>query len=96
MYEALKEKLFKCIEEHRDESVELLKKTINFPTTVGHEGEAQLFYAKMLEDLGMEMDIFETDLEEIKAKYDIVTSRKTFKGSPMVMAYQNEIGRAHV
>lgn len=92
MYEALKEKLFKSIECHRDETIALLKQTINFPTTVGQEGEAQLFYAKKLEDLGMEMDVFETNLDEIKSKFDIVTSRKTFKGSPMVMGYQKGTG----
>jgi acetylornithine deacetylase len=92
MYEALKETLFASIEAHRDETVELLKKTISFPTTAGREGDAQRYYAGLLEELGMEVDVFETDLDEIKSKFDIVTSRETFEGSPMVVGYQKGCG----
>ena len=38
------------------------------------------------------MDVFETDLEDIKKKYDIVTSRETFKGSPMVCGFKKGAG----
>lgn len=92
MYEALKEKLYACIDAYREETVELLKKTINFPTTVGQEGECMYYYADLLKDLDFQMDVFETDLDDIKKKYDIVTSRETFKGSPMVLGVKKGTG----
>jgi len=61
----MEEKILANIEEKEGEIIELLRKVIRIPSLTGEEGEAQEFLATYLKDLGMEVDIWEPDIEEI-------------------------------
>ncbi|KGA95577.1 acetylornithine deacetylase [Alkalihalobacillus alcalophilus ATCC 27647 = CGMCC 1.3604] len=77
-----KKKVEKLIERYKDEYFHHLCQLINFESTYGHELEAQLYLKKILEDLQMEIDIFEPDLDKLKEHSAYLSARQTFNGSP--------------
>jgi len=55
--------------EKEAEFVELLRKVIKIPSQTGEEGEAQEFLSKYLKDLGLQVDEWEPDIEEMFRKF---------------------------
>ena len=65
----MEEKILTNIEEKKSEYVELLQKVIQISSLTGEEGEAQGFLAKYLKDLGLQVDVWEPDIEEMFNKF---------------------------
>lgn len=61
----MEEKILAVIEDKEKEIIELLRKVIRIPSLTGEEGEAQEFLAHYLRSLGMEVRVWEPDIEEI-------------------------------
>jgi acetylornithine deacetylase len=81
---SVKEKVFNKIDENKEEIVKALQELIRFPSTAGNEKQAQMYYASLLKELSMEVDVYEPDVEEIKKNFFVVTDRTDFKESPNV------------
>lgn len=63
------EKILTKVEEKKKEIIELLRKVIQIPSLTGEEGEAQEFIADYLKQLGLRVDVWEPDIEEIFDKF---------------------------
>ncbi|WP_413381063.1 peptidase [Alkalihalobacillus sp. 1P02AB] len=77
-----KKRVERLIEQYKEEYFQHLCQLINFESTFGQEFEAQMYLKKIVEDLQMEIDIFEPDLDELKEHSAYLSARQTFNGSP--------------
>nr|MDO8044406.1 ArgE/DapE family deacylase [Candidatus Baldrarchaeota archaeon] len=89
MVSSLEEKIIKTIDERRDEIIQLLKDLIRIPSITGEEGKCQEFVAKKLEEIGIEVDKWQINWEELKkhpAYVPIETmGYKGYEGRPNVV-----------
>ncbi len=85
----MKEKVLKSVECKREETVGLLRQLIQTHSVFGEEGEAQKIVQEKFRGLGIEVDAFEANLEEIKKhpEYSPVetSEEKGYKGRPNVI-----------
>jgi len=65
----MEDKILANIEEKKSEYVELLRRVIQIPSLTGEEGEAQEFLSKYLKALGLQVDEWEPDIEEMFKKF---------------------------
>ncbi len=61
----MEEKILAKVYEKQAELIELLRKIIQVPSLTGEEGEAQEFLANYLNKLGLQVDVWEPDIEEM-------------------------------
>jgi acetylornithine deacetylase len=78
--------LLDSIDANKDHAVEFLQKIISIPSVTGEEGEIQKFLAKYLNDLGLEVDMWETDWEEIKKHPGYRPVDMGYEGRPNIVA----------
>jgi len=58
--------LLQEIEKKKSEIVEFLRKLIRFPSITGQEKDIQEFIASKLDSMGLKIDMFEPDVNELK------------------------------
>ena len=63
------EKILAMVDAKREEIINLLAELVKIPSLTGEEGDAQQFVAKYLKNSGLEVDVWEPDIEEIFRKY---------------------------
>lgn len=74
-----------AVDENRDELVALLQRLVQLQSVTGGEGEIQAYIADMLADMGLEVDQFEPDPEELRDYPGFVEPQQTFTGRPNVV-----------
>ncbi|MFQ5822049.1 MAG: hypothetical protein ACE5I5_18845, partial [Candidatus Heimdallarchaeota archaeon] len=62
----LQKRILEEIDEKRDEMTEFLQELVRIPSVVGHERDAQKFMEKTFKDLGLEVDVWEPNVAELK------------------------------
>jgi acetylornithine deacetylase len=82
----IKQKLFKQVDLSFEEQINFLTKLVTFKSSVGQEGEAQLFYAQACRDLGMDVGLFQAEKEIIKSHPAYVEIGLDYSGRPNVIA----------
>jgi len=95
MDKRLQLKIKEAVESNKKESLKFLSELVKIPSVNGSgaQGEeiAQEFLGKKLKEMGLKVDIFEPDLEELKKHSAFEMSRKMaehglgFKNRPMVV-----------
>lgn len=78
-------KIHDWIYEHATEGVELLQRLVQSPSLPGHEAAAQSIVARVLEDMGLDVDAWEPEAEKISKDPNYCSSRPHFHGSPNVV-----------
>lgn len=73
------------IAQHREEGTALLQRMVRMPSTQGNEKEVQLLVAEQLRALGMDVDMWEPDGEELAEHPYFCSPRSRFTGSPNVV-----------
>jgi len=73
------------IEANQHIAIELLQSFVQQPSTQGNEAGVQDLVAKKLQSLGMEIDRWDPDTEELKKSSFFVPSRPSYSGSPNVV-----------
>ncbi|MGM8364057.1 peptidase [Virgibacillus sp. W0181] len=89
----MKDQLRNWIKENQEESIRLLQKLVQLPSTQGKEKEVQDFVAIKLSDLGFDVDLWELDGKELKKHPYFYSSRETFEGSPNVVGVLKGSGK---
>ncbi|MFH1821262.1 MAG: hypothetical protein ABH852_02325 [Methanobacteriota archaeon] len=64
--EEIKRAIFKTIDGSKEDIVTFLQKLISIPSVTGDEKKIQYFISSKLEKMGLEVDIWEPDLEDLK------------------------------
>ncbi|MDR6883958.1 peptidase [Bacillus sp. 3255] len=72
------------IADHRDEGTALLQRMVRMASTQGNEQEVQLLVAERLRGLGMDVEMWEPDGEELAGHPYFCSPRSRFAGSPNV------------
>lgn len=83
----MEQKILAEVKKREKENIELLRKVIRIPSLTGEEGEAQEFLANYLKDLGMEVDIWEPDIEEIFNRYPEVAQYPSHWKHDLILPY---------
>src|SRR5436190_2452315 len=70
----------------RDEAVELLRSLVRIHSVKGEEREIQQFLAQTLDAMGLELDVWETNWDGLKAHPDYVPVTRGYEGRPNIVA----------
>ncbi|SEN69270.1 peptidase [Lihuaxuella thermophila] len=81
-YKAL---IHQWMEDHREEGIRLLQRMVQAPSTQGNEAAAQAIVAEKLSEMGLEVEIWEPDGQELQKHPYFYSPRTEFKGSPNVV-----------
>jgi len=84
----LKERISAAVEERREDIIKLLQELVRVPSVVGsgREGEAQVIVSRELRKLGVEPDVWEPDMEELRRHKAFVPVERDYKGRPNAVA----------
>jgi len=77
--------VLKLVEKRRDAIIESLRELISFPSVTGDELEIQKFIAYKLEDMGLIVDMWEPDHEELKKHPAYVPVERGYMDRPNVV-----------
>src|SRR5438132_4922832 len=86
MSDALADTIFRECDTRRDEAVELLRSLVGIPSVTGDEGAIQTFLVKLLTDLDLEVDAWESDWERLKTHAEYVAVTRGYEGRPNIVA----------
>jgi acetylornithine deacetylase len=92
MKPADQDKLLTNIEQNREKAIELLRKMISIPSVTGNEAAIQKFLAGYLEDLGLEVDMWETDWEALKKHPGYRPVQRGYECRPNLVATLKGVG----
>ena len=98
MAKSIEERIKAAVEAKREESIKFLSDLIKIPSHIGEEREAQEFLAAKLKKMGLEVDMFCPNLEELKKHPAFSVSRKMaefghdYTNSPQVVGVQKGKG----
>lgn len=81
----IRQKLLAEVDSQREEIVELLKKLVRIPSVTGDEGEIQNYIAGYFREMGLEVDVWESDWEELKKHPEYVPVTRGYEGRPNVV-----------
>jgi len=92
----IKERILKAVEEKREELIEFTRNLVKVRSELGEEGAAQKAVEKKLRDIGLEIDVFEADLAQIRKhpEYTPVeySEKHGYKGRPNVVGKLKGVG----
>lgn len=80
------------VEENKSQMIEYLQEIIRFPSVLGEEKDAQIYYSKLLNKLDFDVDIWEPTPEDMNINPNFMPSRDDYKGSPNVVGTLKGIG----
>ena len=73
------------IDDHKEEAFELLAKMVRQPSIQGQEAGVQQVVIEKLQQLGLEVDVWDPDFDTLKKSPYFVSPRKDFVNSPNVV-----------
>jgi acetylornithine deacetylase len=79
------QKIESYIDEHAAETTAFMQKLIQQPSIQGNEKNAQDIVIQKLNDLGLEVDVWDPSYKELSASSFFVPSRSSYEGSPNVV-----------
>ena len=85
MEDNVKSSILVAVKEAQDDAVEFLQQLIRIPSVTGQEGEIQGFLAETLKEMGLEVDVFEPDVNVLRQYQGFVEPELSFSGRPNVV-----------
>ncbi len=82
----IRQKIIAEVDSQREEIIELVKNLVRIPSVTGNEGEIQNYIAGYLRDMGLEVDVWESDWEELKKHPEYVPVTRGYEGRPNVVS----------
>jgi acetylornithine deacetylase len=80
------QKLITTVDQNRDKSIEFLRQMVAIPSVTGDEAAVQNFLAKHLAAMGLKVDMWETDWEELKKHPGYRPVDRGYEGRPNIVA----------
>lgn len=81
-----RQKVLQQIDAHRDRSIRFLQQMVQIPSVTGDEGRIQRFLADYLGRLGLKVDTWESDWEELKKHPGYIPVERGYEGRPNIVA----------
>lgn len=85
-------RLHDLVEKYRPRLAELVQEAISLPSVSGEEGECALWFAGQLRQLGLEMDVWEPEVEALQRHRAYVDQWPDYAGRPNVVATRRGFG----
>ncbi|WP_244425269.1 M20/M25/M40 family metallo-hydrolase [Pseudaminobacter salicylatoxidans] len=86
MTDATRQRLLDKIDASRDSAVEFLQKMVSIPSVTGDEAAIQAFLGDYLKGIGLDVDMWETDWEELKKHPGYRPVDRGYEGRPNIVA----------
>ena len=81
-----REKLLQTIEQNRGKAIQLLRTMISIPSVTGDEAAIQKYLARYMKDIGLEVDMWETDWDELRKHPGYRPVQRGYEGRPNLVA----------
>jgi acetylornithine deacetylase len=81
-----REKLLEKIDQSRDKAVAFLRDMVVIPSVTGDEAQIQTFLSKYMTKIGLNVDMWETDCEELKKHPGYRPVDRGYEGRPNIVA----------
>lgn len=85
MIDANRQKILDKINASRDKAVEFLQKMVAIPSVTGDEAAIQKFIAETMSGIGLDVDMWETDWEELKKHPGYRPVARGYEGRPNIV-----------
>ena len=86
MSASVRQKLLQKIDENREKSITFLQQMIAIPSVTGDEAKIQKFLADYMANIGLDVDMWETDWEELKKHPGYRPVDRGYEGRPNIVA----------
>ncbi len=86
MSASVTEKLLQSIDDSRDRAISFLRQMIAIPSVTGDEAKIQKFLADYMGKIGLDVDLWETDWEELKKHPGYRPVDRGYEGRPNIVA----------
>lgn len=81
-----RQKILAKIDENRDNAINFLREMIAIPSVTGDEARIQKFLADYMTKLGLDVDMWETNWEELKKHPGYIPVDRGYEGRPNIVA----------
>ena len=81
-----RQRLLKQIDVNQDKSIKFLQQMVSIPSVTGDEAKIQKFLAEYLTKIGLEVDVWESDWEELKKHPGYIPVDRGYEGRPNIVA----------
>jgi acetylornithine deacetylase len=78
--------IIETIDQNRDRAIEFLQKMISIPSVTGDEAAIQAFVSEYMKGIGLDVDMWETDWEELKKHPGYRPVERGYEGRPNIVA----------
>src|SRR5438445_10075654 len=82
----VRQKVLQTIDENRQNAIAFLQKMIGIPSVTGDEANIQKFLASYLQGIGLKVDLWETNWEELKKHPAYRPVDRGYEGRPNIVA----------
>jgi acetylornithine deacetylase len=93
MKSEIEQQVLKHIEKRRISIVEFLRTLISIPSVTGDELQIQKFIAQKLKNMGLQVDMWEPDLEELKKHPAYLPPEREYRNRPNVVGIYKGTGK---
>ncbi len=81
-----RQKLLDQIDANRDKAIAFLREMIAIPSVTGDEAKVQKFLSDYMTKIGLDVDMWETDWEELKKHPGYIPVDRGYAGRPNIVA----------
>ncbi|TWI31240.1 ArgE/DapE family deacylase [Paracoccus sulfuroxidans] len=92
MSTTVREKVLSKIDEKRDHAIGFLQDMVRIPSVTGDEAAIQKFVSEYMSRIGLDVDMWETDWEELKAHPGYRPVARGYEGRPNIVATRKGSG----
>jgi acetylornithine deacetylase len=86
MSDEIRRKIVEMVDANRDKAIAFLQKMVSIPSVTGDEGTIQAFLANYMKNIGLTVDMWETDWEAIKKHPGYIPVERGYQGRPNIVA----------
>src|SRR6476661_4273327 len=87
-----RQKLLEKIDQSRDKAIAFLRDMVVIPSVTGDEAQIQTFLSKYMTKIGLQVDMWETDWEELKKHPGYRPVDRGYEGRPNIVATRKGTG----
>ncbi len=92
MDKAQQQKLFELVDGRREHAVEFLRTLVTMPSVTGDEGPIQNHLSGYLDKMGLEIDMWDMDADEIQKHPSAAVVTESYVGRPNIVATRKGVG----
>jgi acetylornithine deacetylase len=81
-----RKKILDTVDANRDKAIKFLRDILSIPSVTGDEGKIQAFLSDYLQEVGLEVDMWESDWEALKKHPGYIPVDRGYEGRPNIVA----------